>query len=714
MKSSMSVKRRNVWVKVMGGAALLAVACAPEYPAPPATARGDVVDTIHGEAIPDPYRWLEAQDDPATRDWIDRQNAYAERIIGEPAMRDQLRARLRELMDVDWIGPTQKGGGFEYFTMRRAGRELATIYRRKAPEKDALIRIEPDEDYELVLDPHDMSLGRTTRVDILSVHRDGELLLYSIRDGGQDEIEIRVREVDKGVDLPERLPRGLYASIAFAKDGSGFYYTRRSRTYGPRVLFHHLGTDIEDDVELFGDEYGPTSFINISELDEGGTLVYTVNHGWSRSELHLGTRSGAEDPKPIVMDVDARFYPRIVNGELFVRTNLDAPNNKIVAIDPENPLREAWRDIIPESDDVLQDFTVIGEKLYLTYLHDASASIRAFSLDGTAASEVAVPDHHSAKIRGAGEGKALLTIESFLQPETTYLVDLETGARELWRASEVPFDSAQLLVEQVRYPSKDGTEIPIYLVHAADPSSGKAAPTLLFGYGGFNAAQTPRFDAVAAAWVEHGGIFALANLRGGSEYGERWHRSGMLENKQNVFDDFLAASEWLIASGYTRSDLLAIRGVSNGGLLVASAFTQRPDLFRAVLCGFPDLDMVRFNTFTEINNLPALLEYGDAAIPEQFAFLRKYSPYQAVSDGTRYPAVMLTSGDLDTRVAPLQARKMTARIQNATASGLPVILRYHEKAGHAASYGLPISQIVELRAAELTFLFTQLGVTGSQ
>ncbi len=330
---TISMKRRSVWGKVIGSAALWAVACAPEYPAPPATARGDVVDTIHGEAIPDPYRWLEAQDDPETRDWIDRQNAYAERIIGEPALRDQLRTRLRELMDVNWIGPTRKGGDFEYFTMRRAGQELPVIYRRAAPENDALIRIEPDEDYEVVLDPHEMSPGRTTRVDILSVHRDGELLLYSIRDGGQDEIEIRVREVDKGVDLPERLPRGLYASIAFAKDGSGFYYTRRFRTHGPRVLFHDLGTDIEDDVVLFGDDYGPRSFINVSELDEAGTLLYTVNHGWSRSELHLGTRTGDEAVQPIAMDVDARFYPRIVDGVLFVRTNLDAPNNKIVAID---------------------------------------------------------------------------------------------------------------------------------------------------------------------------------------------------------------------------------------------------------------------------------------------------------------------------------------------------------------------------------------------
>ena len=699
-------------VNLMASAALWTVACTSPYPAPPATASGDIVDTIHGEAIPDPYRWLEAQDDDATRNWIDHQNVYAEQIIGEPELRDQLRARLRELMDVDRIGPTQKGGSFEYFTLRRAGQELPVIYRRAAPEEDVLERIEPDEDYESVLDPHDMSPDRTTRVDIVSVHRDGELLLYSIRDGGQDEIEIRVRDVGESVDLPERLPRGLYGSVNFAKDGSGFYYTRRSRTLGPRVLYHRLGTAIEDDVVLFGNDYGPTSFINISKLDEDAALVYTVQHGWSRSELHLGTRSGDDAPKPIAMDVDARFYPRIVNGELLVRTNLKAPNNKIVAIDPENPSREAWRDVVPESDDVLQDFTVIDEKLYLTYLHNVSARIRAFALDGTAAGEVAVPDHHRATIREAGPGKALLTVESFLQPETTYLVDLETDARKVWRASEVPFDATGLVVEQLRYPSKDGTEIPIFLVHAADRSQHSPEPTLLYGYGGFNAAQTPRFDVMAAAWIEQGGIFALANLRGGSEFGERWHRDGMLERKQNVFDDFLAASEWLIASGYTRSDLLAIRGASNGGLLVASALTQRPKLFRAVLCGFPDLDMIRFNTFTKTNNLPALLEYGDASIPEQFAFLRRYSPYQAVADGIRYPAVMLTSGDRDTRVPPLQARKMTARLQNATSSGLPVILRYHEKAGHAASGGLPLSQVIEDRASELTFLLTQLGVTG--
>jgi prolyl oligopeptidase len=285
---------------------------------------------------------------------------------------------------------------------------------------------------------------------------------------------------------------------------------------------------------------------------------------------------------------------------------------------------------------------------------------------------------------------------------------LKTGERKPWDERPWNVDPESVVVQQVRYPSKDGTEIPLYLFYRRGTETDGENPTLLFGYGGFNAAQTPRFDPMAAAWVEEGGLYAMANLRGGSEYGESWHRAGMLGNKQNVFDDFLAAAEFLIEYDYTRPERLAIRGVSNGGLLVASAFTQRPELFRAVVCGFPDLDMVRFYSFTETNNLPALLEYGDASKPEEFAFLRKYSPYQAVKDKTAYPAVMLTSGDKDTRVSPLQARKMTARLQAATSSGRPVILRYHPKAGHAASYGMPVSRTIEDMAMELAFLLGEI------
>jgi prolyl oligopeptidase len=328
-------------------------------------------------------------------------------------------------------------------------------------------------------------------------------------------------------------------------------------------------------------------------------------------------------------------------------------------------------------------------------------------MDGTVERGLPVPPHHTADIRGADDGYAFLTLTSYATPPTVYRLELETLQAEVVHEREVPFDTTGVTVKQVWYTSRDGTRAPMYVMYRTDTPPDGERPTLLTGYGGFNVSLKPRFDAMGAAWVERGGVFAVATLRGGGEFGEEWHRDGMLENKQNVFDDFIGAAEFLIDNDYTNSDHLAIRGGSNGGLLVASAMTQRPDLYRAVLCTFPDLDMVRFYTFGETNNKPALLEYGDASDPEQFAFLRQYSPYQAVREGVDYPAVMLTTGDLDTRVSPLQARKMAARLQSTTGSGLPVILHYDEKAGHAG--GRPFSKRVSDTAMAMTFLLTQLG-----
>jgi prolyl oligopeptidase len=704
-KGEALMKRSFLSLSILGSLAC----CSTGYPPPPETRREEVVDTIHGVEISDPYRWLEDPNSPETRAFIDAQNAYAQKIVGETPLRDRMRSRVGELLRYDDASSPRKGGDYEYFTLRRATDELPIIYRRPAPPEGELSPIDPDGDYEVVIDPHPMSSDHTTRVEILSLSEDGKHLLYSIRDGGQDEIEVRVRDTSSGEDLPERLPRALYGGISFGRKGSGFYYTHRSRKDGPRVRFHVLGTKIEDDDEIFGEGIGPTSFLDAKEVAGGKFLVFTVNHGWAKSDLFYRDTTRTSAPQPLAVDLDARFYPQFHDGALYVRTNLEAPNNRVLAIDLEDPPREHWKEVISETEDVLTDFAFLDGRIYASYLHDVSSRIRIYGLDGSSQGEVEVPEHHTADIRGAGPGKAFLTLTSFTLPPVIYLLDLESGARTVWEDAPVNFDAARFTVRQVKYRSKDGTEVPMYLFHRKDIEPNGNLPSLLFGYGGFNAAQTPRFDPMAAAWVEEGGLYAVANLRAGSEYGERWHRAGMLGNKQNVFDDFIAAAEYLIAEGYTRKEKLAIRGVSNGGLLVASALTQRPDLYRAVVCGFPDLDMIRFYTFTTNNNLPALLEYGDASKPEQFEFLRKYSPYQAVQEGTAYPAVMLTSGDLDTRVSPLQARKMTARLQAATSSGLPVILRYHPKAGHAANYGMPVSQSIEDMAMELTFLLSQLG-----
>ncbi|UCC73786.1 MAG: S9 family peptidase [Gemmatimonadota bacterium] len=698
---------RHAALAPLMAAVATATACTSPHPPPPETRREAVVDTMHGVELVDPYRWLEDQESPETRAWIERQNAYAEAVVADTLLRAELADRLRALMDVDDVGSPRRGADYEYFSMRRAGDDQWVIYRRLAPDEAS--PVDPQGDYEVVIDPHEMSPGHTTSVSVQSISRDGRLMIYSVRDGGQDEVEIRVRNLEQGTDLPDGLPNALYSSISFKGDDSGFYYSRRSRETGARVYFHRLGTDIGEDEELFGAGYGPDKFVGMSRIDNGRFRLYDVWHGWSRMELHF---QDVEDGGPVVTLADstmnARFYAQFLEGELYMRTNLDAPKNRIVAVDLENPGLANWREVIPEGEDVLQGFTLIDGKLYVTYLQNVQTKIRIFELDGTAAGEFPVPEFHSADVWG-GDGKLFLSLSSFTTPPVTYRIDLETGEREVWQKSDIPFDPQGIVVRQVWATSKDGTRVPMFVMHKDGIELDGDHPTWLAGYGGFLAAITPRFDVMAALWVERGGVYAVANLRGGSEFGEEWHRAGMLENKQNVFDDFIAAAEWLVNNGYTNPDRLAIRGYSNGGLLVASALTQRPDLFRAALCGFPDLDMVRFYTFTQTNNLPALHEYGDASIPEHFEFLRAYSPYQAVKDGTEYPAVMLTSGDLDTRVPPRQARKMTARLQAATSSGLPVILRYDPKGGHTANRGRAFSRVIEDRAMELAFLLTMVG-----
>ena len=691
-------------------ATLFAVGCSP-YPAPPETARDPVVDTLHGVAIADDYRWLEDQDSPETRAWIAEQNAYAERIVGDTPLRRDLEARLRELMDVPGALFPRRAGDFEYFAFRAPGREVAAIVRRPAPEEPQRDPIDPSGDFEVVIDPLDIHPDGTTSVSIRDFSPDGDLMMYAIRDGGQDEVQIRIRDLATGEDLPDRLPNFLYGSTFFDPEGTGFYYTWRSREIGPRVRHHTLGTDIAQDVELFGDGHGPEKFINVTQGGDGRYLVYTVQHGWARSDVYVqDLDAGGGAARPLIVGAAARFRARFVDGELYLLTNVDAPKNRVFAVDLGRPDPADWREVIAETDDLLTDYQIIGDEIYAEYLHSVSSRIVRYDLDGTRIGEIPVPEHHVATLRPWGEGAALLTLTSLVTPSHIVRLDLETMETEPWLPSASPFDGAGYEVAQVWYTSADGTEAPMYVAHRRGLEPDGEAPTLLYGYGGFNVNLLPRFDARAAAWMERGGVYAVATLRGGGEFGETWHRAGMLENKPNVFDDFIGAAEWLIGNGYTNPDRLAIRGVSNGGLLVGSALTKRPDLYRAVFCGLPDLDMVRFNQFTDANNMPALLEYGNAAVAEEFEVLRTFSPYQNVRDGVEYPAVMLTQGDLDTRVPPLQARKMAARLQAATSSGLPVILDYDPRTGHAG--GRTFSRNVRNTAMELAFLLGQLGVEG--
>jgi len=683
-------------------------ACSPPFPPPPETRVETVVDTLHGVAFADDYRWLEVQEAAETRAWIAAQNAYAERIVGESPLRDRFRTRLRELTDRDDVGTPRTAGAFEYFTLRRAGEEMERVYRRPVTADESH---EPsvDEAYEAVLDPADFDPKHRVPLAMMSFSPDGGLMAYSVRQGGADEVELRIRDLETGEDLPDRLPNALYGGFDWDADGNGFTYVHRDRHEGPRILHHLLGTELASDSLVWGVGYPPTTFIGRSEVDDGRWILLNANHGWARQDWFIQDgRTGRI--RPIIEGVEAHVQPRFQEGRLYLLTDWNAPNYRLMVAEPARPGPEAWTELIPESEDVLQDFTFIGGRIYAQYLHDVAGRIRVFDLDGAPAGEIGVPDDASVSIRGAGEGKAELTVNAYLRPSRTWTIDLVSGERMLTDSAGVPFDTTGMVVTKTWYTSADGTRAPMYVMHRADVVLDGANPTILNGYGGFNVAILPSFSATAAAWVEMGGVYAVATLRGGSEFGEAWHRDGMLANKPHVFQDFVAAAEHLVSDGYTSPEHLGISGGSNGGLLVAAAMTMRPDLFRAVLCTYPDLDMVRFWQFQDTNNMPALLEYGDARNPEHFAAIRTYSPYQAVRDGVGYPAVMLATGDLDSRVPPLQARRMTARLQAATGSGLPVILWYDEMGGHAAGRGRPTSLRIEDTARELTFMAQQLGL----
>lgn len=667
-------------------------------PPPPETAVINVSETLHGMEIVDPYRWLEDQESPETREWIRAQNEYTDSILNSLPGREKLKELVSSFIKIDAMGMPREMGGRYFFFKRRADQELYVIYMRKGLEGED----------EVLIDPHPMSEDRTTSVGISDISKDGKMLAYSVRKGGEDEVEIRFLDVDSRKDLPDSLPKSRYFGLSLTPDKSGFYYTRHFPDKGPRIYYHKMGTETAEDRLIFGEGYGP-EMILFGELSEDGRwLMITVLYGSSadKTEIYLQDVSVDSPIVPVVKDIDARFFGSIAGNTLFLQTNWEAPNSRLIAVDPEKPARENWREIIPESDAVMEGFSAAGGKLFVSYLKDVKSIVVEFEPDGTRVGEISFPTIGTVSgVYGKwGSSEAFFVYTSFHIPTTIYRYDVADRTQKIWSKINVPIDSDKYEVKQVWFKSKDSTRVPMFVVHAKDIRLDGSHPALLTGYGGFNASSTPGFSAQAAAWIKEGGVFALANLRGGGEFGEEWHRAGMLQNKQNVFDDFIAAAEYLIENGYTKPEKLAIRGGSNGGLLVGAAMVQRPDLFGAVICTYPLLDMVRYHMFLVARYW--VPEYGSSENPEQFKYLYAYSPYHNVKKGTDYPAVLFITGDADTRVAPLHARKMAALMQAATGSNKPVMIRYHTKAGHSG--GQPVSQQIDDLTDSLSFLLWQL------
>jgi prolyl oligopeptidase len=670
-----------------------------QTPAPPPTRQDNVKEVIHGVAIVDPYRWLEDQESEETRNWVAAQNAYTHSLLDKLPQRPAISKRLMEMLKHDTIGFPREENGYYFFTKKGADQDLPSLYRRKGPSG-------PD---ELLIDPLPMSGDHTTSVGMEDVTSDGALMIYSVRHGGEDEIELHIMDLNARHDLQEVFPRALYQGTSWKKDKSGFYYTVGRRDSGRRIYYHALGSDISKDAVVFGEGYGQDTWLDATVSEDGHYLLIDVQAGWAKSDLFIQNLKDGGPIHPLITGLNAHFTARFAGDYLFVQTDWQAPRNRILKIDLRDPKQEKWKEVVPTTQDSIQSFALIGGKLFVNYMHNVTSRIAVFSPEGKPTGEVALPSLGSAGIFGRWDrDEGVLSFSSYTTPPSIFRYAASTGKRNLWFRNPVPFDSNKYETEQVWYTSKDGTRVPMFLVHRKGYKPDGKTPTILYGYGGFNVSLNPNFNTNAAWWVEQGGVYAVANLRGGSEFGEAWHKAGMLEHKQNVFDDFIAAAEWLIKNKYTNPEKLAIWGGSNGGLLMGAVVTQRPELFRAVICDHPDLDMVRYYKFTKNNNPPALLEYGNAADPEQFKFLYAYSPYQHVVPKTKYPAVLFTSGDADTRVPPEQARKMAARMQAATSSGLPILLMYDTKAGHSG--GRPFTQIVDELSLKLAFLTAQLGM----
>ncbi len=670
---------------------------------PPPTRKDDVVDTLHDVKVPDPYRWLEDQNSPETRAWIDAQDKCTDAYLKRASDREAISKRLTELMKVDEFSlPIERGGKY-FFSKRNKDQDLFVIYMRAGLNGAE----------QVLIDPHGLSPDHSTSVGPMDVSKDGKFIAYGIRLGGADEVTPHFMDTDSRKDLPDQLPKANYFGLSIASNDKDVYYSRTTAD-GPRVFHHVMGADPASDPIIFGDGYKSDKIV-ASDLSEDGrylTIQVIYGSGSTRSEIYVKDLQSDSPVKPIQNDLDNLFFGEIQGGALYLRTNWNAPHWAIYRVDLDRPTRDQWKQIVPESDASIEDVSLAGGKLLVRYVQNAVSHLKMFDTDGTPSGELALPATGS--IDGVSghwsSPEIFVEFNSFSIPLSIYHYDLRKNQLDVWVAPKVPIDSANYVTDQIWYPSKDGTKIPMFLFYKKGLAKNGTNATLLTGYGGFDVSSTPEYRAQAVTWADRGGVFALANLRGGGEFGEAWHHAGMMEKKQNVFDDFIAAAEWLIENKYTDKNELAIEGGSNGGLLVGAAETQRPDLFRAVVCSYPLLDMLRYQLFEE--GPYWVPEYGSADNPEQFKYLLAYSPYQNVKEGTKYPATLFVTGDGDTRVAPLHARKMAARLQAATSSDEPILILYDTKSGHSG--GRPLNKQIEENTDILSFLTMQVGQQPAQ
>jgi prolyl oligopeptidase len=682
----------------------------PKKHAWPETKKDAIVDTIYGKQIADPYRWLEDEKSADVQAWMNAQDAYARGELAKAPGREALAARLKELFYYDAISAPSHRKGRYFYTRKHANKEKTVVYWKQGEKGEE----------KVLFDPNTWSTDGTKGLGGWSPSWDGKYVAYAVKENNSDETSTRIIDVATGKDLPDLITGTKYGGASWAPDGKGFYYTwvppvgakvgGRDVTIAERpgfaeVRFHKLGDDAAKDTVVHPATGSAKTFIGGYISKDGHWVIVNVSHGWNSTDVYIkDARKKDAQFTPIVKGVDALFDVDVWKDQLYITTNDGAPRYRVFKTPATKLDRASWKEIIPQGDATLQNISVVGGQLVATYLRNAASEVEVRSLEGKLVRKIALPPlGTSGGVAGLpDEDTGYFSYTSFTEPSVIYKTSIKSGKVDEWARIKLPVDTSQLETQQVFYPSKDGTKISMFIISKkGTPRDGKA-PTILYGYGGFNVNMTPGFSSSRAVWLERGGVYAIPNLRGGGEYGEEWHRGGMLLNKQNVFDDFIGAAEYLVKEKWTSPEHLAISGGSNGGLLTGAAVTQRPELFKAVVIAVPLLDMLRFHLSG--SGKTWVPEYGSAEDPEQFAAIYAYSPYRrAVDEGSRaYPAILFDSADHDDRVDPMHARKLAAQLQAVQTGSAPILLRIEKNAGHGGAD--MVKQQVERTTDQLAWL----------
>jgi prolyl oligopeptidase len=691
----------------------------PDYPE---TKRDDAKTySLHNTTISDPYQWLEDVKSPDVQAWMKSQDGYARAHLKQLPERDAIEKRLKELMYHDAIfAPIHRGKLF-FYTRRHADREKAIVYWKEGEKGKE----------NVLFDPNTMSKDGSISLHGWFPSWDGKLVAYKLSKNNADAATLHIRDVKTGKDLPkDNIEGAKYAYASWTSDNRGFYYTGLpndptipvSELPGfAEIRYHAVGTESKADVLVHPAIKDPKSFVESSVSRDGTYLFFEVAHGWTSNDVYFrktylrAPKASTAKPgtvgegfQPLVVGKNTKHSVTVWRGNFYVFSNEDAPRGRVFLVNPAKPERKNWKEIIPQNEGTIDSIRIIGDHLAVQYLHNAMSELALYDLKGKLVRKIELPGKGtvSSVTGNPDEDDAYYYFESYVDKPQIQKFSVKKGTHSLWAKIEYPIDTSKLLFEQVFYPSKDGTKISMFVIHRNDLKRTGDNPTLLYGYGGFMVSKTPVFYATFLPWLERGGVVAIPNLRGGGEYGEEWHKSGMLLNKQNVFDDFIAAAEYLQKNKVTNPKKLAIYGGSNGGLLVGATMVQRPDLFQAVVCAVPLLDMLRYHLFG--SGKTWIAEYGSAADPKQFAALHAYSPYHHIKQGVNYPALLMLSADSDDRVDPMHARKFVAAAQWASKSQRPIWLRIETNAGHGG--GDMVQKSVEQYTDMYAFLFKQLNV----